>query len=638
MFDFVRNHQRLMMGIIGLIILPSFILVGVSAYQSGGFSDTIATVGDQKISQGAFDEALRAEIDRARDQLGDQFDQAMFETPEARQRVLDRLVNQAAVRAEIDRNHIGIGDSTLKSYIHEQLGDPSGTADITEQYRAAAAAQGLTTAGLDRELRTQLALSQLVGAVQDTAFAPQAVASRISDLREQEREVQEMMFPASKYAAQAKVTDAMVKAFYDKNQELFKVPERARIEYVVFDASAVASQVSVTDAEIAKYYQDNQKRFSTGEQRRAAHILINAPQDAAKAEKDAARARAQALLEQLRKNPASFAELAKANSQDPGSAEQGGDLGVVEKGLFVKPVEDAIFALKQGEISGVVESEYGYHIITVPELKAATVRPLEEVKAQIATDLQQSKMSARFSQMAEEFSDLVYEQADSLKPAADKLKLEVRTADNISRTPNPMLGNEPYNNPKFLKALFAKESLQKKENTDAIEVAPQTLVAGRVVEYKAAAVRPLAEVEPMIRARVQQEEELRLAKAEGEAKLAALRASGDTTGFGAAQIVSRTAQPAIAVEAALAVLKADVSKLPAYVGVDVPGVGYGIYRINKVRQSAPDVERRKQELQQVGGVLAQQETFDYVEALKQKAKVKVKRPVTALAAQPATAD
>ncbi|HEU4853161.1 MAG TPA: SurA N-terminal domain-containing protein [Telluria sp.] len=627
MFDFVRNNQRLMMVLLMLLIIPSFVLVGVSTYDSSGNTDTIATVGDRKITQVEFENAQRETIDRYREALGAQFDPKMVDTPEEKQRVLDGLIAQRALDAEIAGNHMTVDDATLASFYAKTLVGPDGKFDV-EQYKNAALQQGLTTAGLDQMVRRQLALEQVTGSIERSAFAPRSVSNRLSDIREQQREAQELMFPAAQFAPQVKVTDAMVKAFYDKNPSLFQVPELARIEYVVFDNSAVASQVAVTDAEVAAFYEQNKKRYSTEEQRTASHILINASKDAPAAVKTAARAKIDALLAQLRKNPADFARLARENSQDPGSAELGGDLGVTEKGAFVKPVEDAIYALKQGEISNVVESEYGYHIITVTDIKPASVRPLDEVKAEIMAELKNQKSGKKYTEMAETFSNTVYEQSESLKPAADKLGLQVQTAANVTRTPNPAAGAAPYNNAKFLQALFSADSLKNKRNTEAVEIAPNTMISGRVVEYKPATVRPLAEVQDAIRQRVTVEEEVRLAKAAGEAKLAAVKASGDATGFGEPKIVTRTQQPPFNQAGAIAVLKADTSKLPAYVGVELPGQGYAIYRINKVQQSAPDVERRKSEAQQIGNVIAQQEVYGYVEALKKKAKVKIKRPVT----------
>lgn len=626
MFDFVRNNKRVMQGLLLVIIVPSFVLVGVESYQNrGDAASSVATVAGQKVTQQEWEEAQRRQIDQARQMMGPQFDQKMFETPEAKQAILNNLVAERAINAEIARTHMTVGDVAIARQLGEIPGlrKPDGSFD-KEQYKALLAAQGMTPPMYEGRLRRDLAVQQLAGSIQHTAFAPRTVANRLSDINDQEREVQELVFPIAQYLPQVKVTDDMVKAYYDKNAQLFSIPEQVKAEYVVFDADAVASQVQVSDAEIGDYYNKNLKAYTTPEQRTASHILINLAQGAKPADQAAAKAKAESVLADVRKNPANFADIAKAQSQDQGSAAQGGDLGVVEKGAFVKPVEDAIYALKEGEVSGLVQSEFGYHIIKVTSLKPAQQKPLADAKDEIAADLKKQKMSKKYSEMAEVFTNMVYEQSESLKPVADKLGLKIETVDALTRKPNPALAQAPFNNEKFLAAIFGVDAVKNKRNTEAIEVSPSVLISGRVVEFKPATKRPLAEVDAQIRQRVTLEEAARLARAAGEQKLAAAKASGDATGFGAPTIVTRTKQPTINTAAAIAVLKADVNKLPAYVGVEVPGQGYGVYRIGKVSQpAAPDAGRRSQEAQQIGQLVGQAEMASFVEALKAKAKAKV---------------
>ena len=638
MFEFIRTHKKWMQIILMLLIIPSFVLVGVSSQtNSGPGTVEVAAVGGTKITQQEWEEAQRQQMERYRSQLGERFDQKMFETPEAKQAILENLISERALDAEMKKNDLTVGDDTLFKQIYN-LGAfkrPDGTFDM-EQYKAALAAQGMTPRMFEVRMRRDLALQQLNNAIQGTAFAPRTVAARLSDIGDQEREVQEQLFPVADYQAQVQVNDAMVKAYYDKNAALFTLPEQAKVEYVVFDAATVESLVTVDDAEVTDFYSKNPKNFTTPEKRSASHILIATKKDGSAADKAAAKAKAEAILAEVRKNPASFATIAKAQSQDPASAELGGDLGPIEKDVLPATVEMAVMSLKQGEIGNVVESDFGFHVITVTAVTPSVVKPFEEAKPQILAELKKSKMSKKYSELAEQFTNTVEDQFDSLKPVADKLQLKIQTADGVTRTPNPALGESPLNNPKFLAALFADETLKTKRNTRAVEAAPSTLVAGRVLEYKPASKRPIAEVDAVIRQRVAQEEAAKLARKAGEVKLAAAKASGDATGFGEAKIVTRNAQPAIHPTAALAVLKADVTKLPAYVGVDVPGVGFGVYRIGKVSQPAkPDLERRASETAQINSAVAQQEMFAYIEALKTKAKSKmlVKPVVTAEAAR-----
>jgi len=625
MFEFIRKHQRFMQLLLLLLILPSFVLVGVSSYNERGSDTGVATVDGKKITQQEWEEAQRRQLDQARQMMGAQFDQKLFDTPEAKQAILDQIVAERAINAEIARSHLTVNDAAIQKAILDiqAFRKPDGSFDM-DQYKAALAAQGMTPQMFDERMRRDMAVQQLAGSISQTAFAPRSVANRLSDINDQEREVQEIVFPLATYAAQVKVSDDMVKAYYDKHAADFQVPESVKAEYVVFNAEAVEKQATVSDAEVAAAYEKNKARFSTPEKRSASHILFTVAKDAKPADDAAAKAKADAALAELAKNPGDFARIAKTQSQDPGSAELGGDLGVVEKGLFVKPVEDAIYALKEGETSKLVRSEFGYHIIKLTKIVPAAQKSLDDARAEIVAELKKTKLSAKYSELAETFTNTVYEQADSLKPVADKLGLQIQTVDGLTRSPNPALGSSPVNNDKFLKAIFSNESLKNKRNTEAVEVAPSTLVAGRVIEFKPASKRPLAEVDAQIRQRVTQDEALRLARQAGEAKLAAARAAGDASGFGEAKAVSRLKPPPFNQAAALAVLKADVSKLPAYVGVELPGQGYGVYRIGKVSQPAqPDQARRKQEADQIAGAIGGAEAYGYVEALKQKAKAKI---------------
>lgn len=629
MFEFIRSHQRLMQILLAIVIVPSFALVGLESYK--GFGDdatTIAKVGGQPLSQQEFDNALRNALDNYRQRMGAQFDQKMFDTPEFKQNILDQLIAERAIAVEVARANLTINDEQLQKAIMEIFG-AGGSFDM-DRYKAILAQQGLTPAMNDARMRRDLALQQLGGSVQNTGFAPRTVASALSDIGSQEREVQELLLPVTDFVPQVKVTDEMVKAYYEKNGKFFEIPEQAKIEYVVLNNDVVLSQVKVDDAEVAKYYEANSAQFTTPESRRAAHILITLKKGASAAETATAKAKADAIVAELRKEPGQFAAVAKAKSEDTITGEQGGDLDIVTKGALPAPVEAAVLKLKQGEISDPVQSEYGFHVLTVTALTPAVVKPFDAVKTDVAELLKTQKASKKYSEMAEAFSNTVYEQADSLKPVADKLGLKIETANNVSRTPSPMAANAPYNNAKFLTALFSNDSLANKRNTEAVETAPSTLVAGRVVEFKPTSKRPLAEVDATIRQRVTMEEAAKLAAKAGAEKLAAAKKSGDAAGFGPAKLVSRTKPEGINGLAMQELMKADTAKLPAYVGVDVPGLGYGVYRIGKVQQPAvQDEERRKAEAEQINTIIAQQEMYEYIELLKQRAKVKILKPIVA---------
>src|SRR5438067_1696073 len=221
MFEFIRTHQRLMQFFLLLLILPSFVLVGVSRYNDRGSDDGVATVDGRKITQQEWEQAQRREIDQARQSMGARFDQKMFDTPEAKQAVLDNLVAERAVNAEVDRDHLTVSEQALANAYQsmpwfQALRKPDGSIDM-DQYKAMLASQGMTPEIFDARMKHDLAVQQLAGSVQATAFTPRSVSGRLSDLNAQQRKVQEVLFPIANYVGQAKVTDDMVKAYYDKH-------------------------------------------------------------------------------------------------------------------------------------------------------------------------------------------------------------------------------------------------------------------------------------------------------------------------------------------------------------------------------------------------------------------------------------
>lgn len=629
MLEFIRAHKRLTQILLLLFIVPSFAFVGLEGYSRfGSDSNTVAKVGGYSITKQEFEAAQREQMDRFRQMLGAQFDQKLLDTPEMRQNVLNKLIAQRALLAELSRQNLSVSDQAVQQAILSMpvLSSPNGKFD-GERYRSLLAAQGLTPASYEASLRQDIALQQLNNAIQSSAFAPKTVIARVSGIAEQQREVQQLNFRIADFSSQVKPTEQMLQSYYKDNSAQYATPEQLKIEYVVLNSAAVESQLSITDADIKAYYEQNAKRFTVDEQRRASHILIAVKKDAAPAEVSAAKAKAESLLAQLRKNPAEFAKLAKENSQDPGSAERGGDLDFFSHGMMVKPFEDAAYKLKQGEISDVVQSDFGFHIIKVTAIKPASVKSLDEARAEITAEIKKQLAAKKYAEMAEVFSNTIYEQADSLKPVADKLKLTIETASNVTREHDNAAGNNAaLRNPKFLQALFSDDAIKGKHNTEAVEVAPNTLIAGRVVEYKPMGKRTFDEVRALVQERVTQIEAMKLARKAGESRLASLQKNPDDVGFGPVKIVSR-AKSDLDSAALIATMKADTSKLPAFVGVDLPGQGYAIYRINKVTEPAVDAARQKTEQQQISTALAQQEMIAYIDYVKQKSKIKILQPV-----------
>ena len=639
MLEFIRTHQRLMQFILLLIIFPSFAFLGIESYlRMSDKEPPVAKVAGQNITQREWDAAQARQIERFKQVFGEQFNQNMFDSPEARQGVLENLLAQRAMSSHVVENNLTVSNDTLRNTIAEIPGlkNPDGQFD-KQRYQQLLAAQGLTPEKFEAGLRHDLAVQQINAVVQGTAFSPKSVVARVSSLNQQAREVQELVLTLQSFRSQVKITDAMAEEYYKQHPAQFELPEIVKAEVVVFNPDVVEAGIVVSDADIKAYYDQNLARYKTDEQRRASHILIAAGKDAPAADKAAAKAKAEKILAQLRKSPNDFAKLAKENSQDPGSAERGGDLDFFGKGMMVKPFEEAAYALKEGEISDVVQSDFGFHIIRLTALKAATTRPLSEVKANITDEIRRQQVGKKYSEMAEIFTNMVYEQPDSLKPVAEKLGLKIETISGLTRKPTTAYPKTAaYNQPKFLSAIFSDEATKNKRNTEAIEVGPRFLIAGHVVDYKPVTHSPLAQVRQQVEESIMLLETEKLALKTGEAKLAELR-NGGTAEFSAAKAISRNNNSSTPPPAVYAIMKADANKLPAFVGVNLGGMGYRIFRINKIVEQPADEASAKSEEQQVNEFLAAQEMAAYLGVIKKRANAEILKPAAVAKAKSETA-
>lgn len=587
MFDLIRNHRRWMQFVLLLLILPSFVFVGIQGYSNFMERESaLAKVAGESVTQQEFDAAVRGRLDQLRSMMGAQFDPQLFDTPAMRKAVLDEIINTRLIAAEASKNYFSASDDLLRTTIQAIPAVQENGRFSNARYRDALAAQGMTPVMFEAQLRRDLALQQVLGPVAQSAVVPEAVMDRLVAAATERREIQMLRFAAADYRAKVEVTDDDVKAYYEVNRSRFQLPERVDAQYVVLDQNAVTPNISVSDEDIKAYYEQNQARYRQEEQRRASHILVAVESGASEAAREEARKKAQALAEQAKAPNADFAKLARENSQDPGSAGNGGDLDWFGRGMMVKPFEDAAFALKEGEVSEVVPTDYGFHIIKLTGVRPAVVKPLAEVRNEIVEEIKQQQAARRFAEAAEQFTNLVYEQSDTLEPAAQKFGLKIQEAQGIGRSGQP--GNDVLGNPKVAQALFSEEVLQEKRNSGVIELAPNRLAAVRVTRHIPSTVQPLDEVAATIRQQLTDERAMGLAREEGEKRLKALREQDSTQGFGAPVTVARNAPQGVAPTVVDAVMKAPTDKLPAFVGTTT-GDAYVIARVLKV-EAAPKPE------------------------------------------------
>lgn len=626
MYQLIEKHRKKIMIGIFLVIIPPFAFFGIDSYfQRGGSGESVAVVGDYKITQNEFSQALRERQDALQRMAGGRVDPALIDSNELRFSVLDNLVQQRLLFERASRTGLVITDRQIQDIV---AGIDAFKVDgkfSYERYEQLLKAQGMTPVIFEQRVRQDLLTDHAAYPYIGSSFVARSEAASLLRISEQQREVSYFTLNAERFLPQVKLEADAVRKYYDGHQDEFRVPEQVRVEFVVLSGEAVMKQMQPSAADVRKAYDENMKRFEVKESRQASHILIAAEGDAAAKQK--AKAKADDIYAQLKKNPKEFAALAKQHSQDPGSAAKGGDLGFFERGNMVKSFDDAVFGMKPGEIAPPVETEFGYHIIRLDGVRAGKAKSFEEARAEIELELKRQQASRKFAELAESFSNTLFEQSDSLKPAAELIKAAAQTSGWISRAG---ADNGLFGNPKLLQAVFSDDVLNNKRNTEAIEIAPGVLVGARVAERKPAVVQPFDQVSGALTKKLTLQQAAQFAAQEGRARLTALREGKEVAkdaqiAWSAPQLASRSDAKGIPMDALRQAFKADVSKLPAYAGVESGGA-YILVRVSKVNELKEGSREKEnaisQSLRQMTG---QAELAAYLASLKQKTEVKIRK-------------
>lgn len=622
MFDFVRKHTRILQLLLLILILPSFVVFGLQGYSK--FADNegvVAKVGKQSITQAEWDNAHRNFVERVRSQQPN-VDASQFDTPEARRQSLDALVRQYVLAEAAADQKLSISDNRLLRQFTTDprfagLFNPDGSFN-----KGVLEARGMTPNQFVAMVRQEMVLGQVLGGVQATGQTSLLSNRQAVEALFQVREVQWTKFEPKQYAAQLNPTVEQLQAFYKDpaNAAWLTAAEKADVQFVVLDLDALKQRVTVSEDDLRRSYKENASRYSTPEERRASHILIKVDAAASADQKKAARAKAEGLLAQVKQNPAQFAELARKNSDDPGSAANGGDLDYFGHGAMVKAFDEAAFKLKKAEISGLVETEYGFHIIQLTDVRGGTAQPFEAVRAQIEDEARKQLAQRQYAESAERFTNTVYEQSDSLKPVADELKLPLQTMTGVLHVPGDK-DQGPLSNRRLLDALFDANNRAKARNTEAIEVGTNKLVSARVVKYSPAALRAFDEVKDELRSRWVADAAAKAARADADKKLAAWQAAPDKAELPAAVKMSRKtmfSQPPLVLDAALRVPE---KQLPAFTLVDLGADGVAVLKVNKVLPLEISAQELKETQNQFGSYWGRAEADAYYQALKRKYKV-----------------
>ncbi|MDO8893426.1 SurA N-terminal domain-containing protein [Nitrosomonas sp.] len=624
MFDFVNRKKRVVQVIMGLAVLP-FLFWGVESYRDKGGEGYVAIVDGEEIPRREYEQALRDHHERMRAMLGANFDSAMLDTFEVRNSVLERLIQQRLLHREAVNNGFIVLDSELVKTIRDIPAFQRDNKFSKQQYEELLRNQGLSPVIFESRVRQELLLQQLLDGYSENTFAPKMVAERVQYLSEVQREINQLQITPEQYLSQVIPRDEDIAAYYERHKVDFNLPERARIEYLVLSLDAVAKNETVSDEAVKTYFAEHRDEFGQSEERRASHILISVPPDASDDVKQAAQDKAEGILEQVRQDSEQFSEITKEHSDDPGSAAQGGDLGFFGRGVMVKSFEDKIFSMQLDEISDIVETDFGFHIIKLTAIKEGKHPDLEEVREQIEKKLKIEMIGSVFGEIAEDFSNVIYEQDDNLQAAAEKFELPIQASDWITRsaTEPDILANE-----KLLSAIFSEDVILNQRNTGAIEVKPDTFVSARILEHKPATAQSLMVVRDQIVEKLKKQMAEALAVEEGQTKLARLQAGEDIDDvpWSDSKQISYMQSQGLDHETLRAVFRAGANNLPVYTGAANPNGGFNLIRINKVIEpESSDTAKFGNFTKQLQQMITQEEMSSYLAALRQRYDVKIKQ-------------
>lgn len=478
--------------IVGLICI-TFALWGVQSYFEGQNDVVVAEVNGEEIGYEEYQTSLqrrRANMTRA---FGGRADQSMFNTPEFRRQTVDELVGQSLLREDVRERGYRIGDEALTAQIQSFPAFQGTNGQFNKDlYVQTLNSQRMSTQAFEESQREQSAINQVRTSFSQSAFVTDHDLNQLLKLTQQEREVDYFVLAPEKYEEDVEVEDAAVTKEFEENTESYRIPARMKVQYVELSVDALKEEISIADEDLEQLYEESRDNYIQPERRKASHILINLAEDADADTDKEAREKIEALLKQAREG-ADFAELAKENSEDVGSAANGGDLDYVERGVMVPPFEEALFDMEEGKFSEPVRSQYGYHIINLVEIQEERGKTFEEAKDELAELEKQRIAEEQYVDLSESLKTVAFEQDQTLEPAADEINAELQTSDWISVDE----GTGVFADPTLREAAFAEEVVDDEQNS-AVDIGVDSVVALRRLEYEESRLPELDEVKEKV--------------------------------------------------------------------------------------------------------------------------------------------
>jgi peptidyl-prolyl cis-trans isomerase D len=504
--------------ILALLIIP-FAFFGVENYFTQQSATYVAKVGDAEISPDAFRQRFEEFRRQMQQMMGEQFDGREFESAENKRRVLDRMIDEELLRQNGERLGAVVTAARMQKEIGQiQAFQKEGKFDL-DTYRGLLAAQNMTPRMFEDRVRSELAAQAIPSQIAASGFVAEDYVGRYLALRDQLRSFDYLVLPVPGADSVGEIDEAQIETYFKDHGDRYVDPERVSLEYLEVDAATLEVPVSVDEETLRQRYEEQKTRYVEPEQRLASHILVKVDANADADAQKAAQAKAQALVEQARAAGADFAALAKANTDDIGSKNTGGDLGWVEKGIFDPAFETALYALELNAISDPVKGADGWHVIKLREIKAETGKAFDAVRAELEREYLEGERERLFSDFTGRLIDVIYRDPSTLATASEELKLPIQRTESFTRAGGIGLAS----NPKVLEAAFSEAVLVDGTVSDPIELGPDHSIVVRAVDHVPAKPQALEQARDAVRAAIVAERLAAKGKEEADAALEALR-------------------------------------------------------------------------------------------------------------------
>jgi peptidyl-prolyl cis-trans isomerase D len=501
MLSFIRERSKgVVAWVIVVIIIIPFALFGLDQFTSGDRIEVAAKVNGEPIQANEFARALENVKRQYQESFGDMYT-SLVQEDKLRQQVLDDLIQRSAIDQQMQKEGFGMSDQLLAQVIQsQQMFQDKGVFSV-QRYDEVLKNNGFTKERFEQAQRQFMLRNQLEGMVTTSEVIGLSELKALAGLESQEREIGYLRIDHRPFLSKVSVSEAEIKSYYEQNLARFKAPEQVSVDYVRLSVEDLAKSIKVTDEQLQTYYKDHPEKIQLPEKRNVRHILIMSPQEADATATEAAKNKVEGLLAQI-KQGADFAELAKTNSEDPGSADRGGELGFFQRGDMVPEFEAAAFALtKEGDLSEVVKTSYGYHLLQLVAFEAAKTPSFAEVKELLAQELKIELALKEYNAKLEQLKTLTFEQDDSLKPAAEKLGLTIQSSPLMTAEG----GEGVFAAPQVIEASFSSKVVKDKLNSAVVDVQMGDSMVVRVNQYQESRDKPLAEVSDEIRSLLQRQ-------------------------------------------------------------------------------------------------------------------------------------